>query len=91
MAESRTVQLQFTYKRFEEEPWSIQKSPTFLSLTRLSKAMPAPTGGTYLLQFGLDFSNANLPNPGRSYLTSHGEGKQLTIEHITNDHSQEVS
>ena len=53
--------------------------------------MPAPTGGTYLLQFGLEFSIANLPNPGPWYLTSHGEGKQLTIEHTNNHHNQEVS
>ena len=91
MAESRTVQPQFTYKGFEEELWSVQKSTTFLSSTILSKAMPAnaPAGGTYLLQFGLDF---NSPNPGPRYLTSHGEGKQLTIEgKSSNQHDQEVN
>ena len=40
-----------------------------------------PVGEDFLFQFGIDFPNANLPNPGPSYLTSHGEGKQLTIEH----------
>ena len=74
----------FAYKGFEEELWSIQKSTTFLSLTILSKAMSAdniPVGEDFLFQFGIDFPNANLPNPGPWYLTSHGEGKQLTIEH----------
>ena len=52
--------------------------------------MPAPTGGTYILQFGLDFNTPG-PNPGPWYLTSHGEGKQLTIANPTNDHNQEVN
>ena len=47
-----------------------------------------PSGGTYLLQFGLDF---NSPNPGRGYLTSHGEGKQLTVEVFTTEFNQEVN
>ena len=52
-------------------------------------ATNAPAGGTYLLQFGLDF---NSPNPRPLYLTSHGEGKQLTIEpKSSNQHNQEVN
>ena len=47
-----------------------------------------PSGGNYLLQFGLEF---NSPNPGPWYLTSHGEGKQLTIEHQNNHQNQVVS
>ena len=39
-----------------------------------------PVGEDYLFQYGLEFPNVNAPNPGPRYLTSHGEGKQLTVE-----------
>ena len=54
-----------------------------------SKIIP----GFYNLQFGLVYPDANFksPTPKPLYLTNHGEGKQLTVEHPTGHLNQEVS
>ena len=91
MVESRTVQPRFAYKELEDL-WSVQKSTTFLSLTRPSKTMPVdilPASGIYLLEFHEEF--LKLPDPGPWYLTSNGEGQQLFIDHRSNLHNQEVN
>ena len=58
----------------------------------LDQTMPATIiPGFYQLQFGLEFPNANAPNPKPLYLTNNGEGKQLTVEHPTGQLNQEVN
>ena len=50
--------------------------------------------GIYHIQFGLEIlAEANLSPPMPLYLTSNGEGKQLTIEHplATGKDKQEVN
>ena len=47
--------------------------------------MPAPVGEDYVFQFHLENLNANLQDPMHWYLISHGEGKQLTVEHQTDN------
>ena len=52
----------------------------------------SPAGGTYLLQFHVASAlRVNSPNPGGWYLTSNGEGKQLTIEMFNDQSNQKVS
>ena len=89
-SESGRVQLQFAYKGFDGELWSIQKPTTFLSLFKAMPAIASVTPGFYHIQFGLAFSAANLPTPLPLYLTHNGEGKQLTLEHPTGQLNQEV-
>ena len=51
------------------------------------------TPGTYIIEYGIEYSKGanSAPTPSPLYLTSNGEGKQLTVEHPTGALTQEVS
>ena len=71
-----------------------QESTTFLSLTWLPKAMSAPskiTPGLYRIELITIQAKGtqSAPTP-KFYLTSNGEGNQLTLEEPTGHSSQEV-
>ena len=82
----KVVQPQFAYKGLKGRAWLIQKPTKFLSLTSLSKEMPV-TPGTYIIGYGKQPHDVEKPH----ILTSNGEGKQLTVEPITDELNQQVN